>query len=313
MDIHKNARSCPKSRELLVKRVIHGGWSVRAAAAAAGLSERQVYRWLARVRAGEPLEDRSSRPRRLGRVTPQPTVDSILALRRERQVAAEIAVRVGIPRSTVAAILVRHQLGRLKLLEPKEPARRYEKALPGELLHLDIKKLARIARPGHRVTGSRRGQATGVGYDVVHVCVDDATRIAYAEILENECQEACCGFLERAVAWYRRLGIDPQAALTDNGPGYKSRLFAATCQRLGLRHRRTRPFRPRTNGKVERLIQTLLREWAYRFVYNHSTERAARLSPYLSFYNRRRAYHGLGKLTPFSRLAALNNVSRHDS
>jgi transposase InsO family protein len=313
MDVHKNARSCLASRELLVRRVVEQGWSMRQAAEAAGHSMRTGYKWLARWQAEgrSGLADRSSRPHRSPRRAPESRVAQVLALRRQRCSGAEIAARCGLSPATVARILHRAGLHRLRALEPPEPPRRYEKRHPGELLHLDIKKLGRIRGIGHRIHGDRRTRQRGIGWEYVHVSIDDASRLAYVEVLPDERQGTATGFLERAVAFYVRHGIQPQGLLTDNGNCYRSRHLAAACRRLGLRHRFTRPYRPRTNGKAERFIQTLLREWAYRFPYHSSRQRRHRLHHYLHFYNWHRQHQALARLPPASRLhLPVNNVSR---
>ncbi len=313
MDIHKNARSCPASREVLVRRVLRQGWSVPEAAEAAGLSARTAYKWLQRYKAEglSGLADRSSRPRRSPGRTPRARRRSVVALRRQRMSGAEIAAQLDLSPATVARILRRQGLSRLKSLEPTEPPRRYEKKHPGELLHLDIKKLGRFHRAGHRVTGNKHRRSPGAGWDYVHVAIDDASRLAYVEILPDERQGSATAFLERAVVWYARHGIHVQRLLTDNGSCYRSKLFAATRRRFGIRHGFTRPYRPQTNGKAERLIQTLLREWAYRFVYQSSTHRRRCLPRYLHFYNWHREHRALQRRTPASRLPlSVNNVLR---
>ncbi|MEE8278086.1 MAG: IS481 family transposase [Thermoanaerobaculia bacterium] len=313
MDIHKNARSCPASREVLVRRVLRQGWSVPEAAEAAGLSARTAYKWLQRYKAEglSGLADRSSRPRRSPGRTPRARRRSVVALRRQRMSGAEIAAQLDLSPATVARILRRQGLSRLKSLEPTEPPRRYEKKHPGELLHLDIKKLGRIRGVGHRMTGNRQHRSRGIGWDFVHICIDDASRLAYVEVLSDERQNTSAGFLERAVAWFARHGIQAQRILTDNGSCYRSKLFAKTCRHLALRHSFTRPYRPRTNGKAERLIQTLLREWAYRFVYHSSIQRQRCLNRYLHFYNCHRQHQALNRLPPASRLpSTVNNVLR---
>jgi len=311
MDIHKNARSCPASRELLVRRVMEQGWSVPAAAEAAGLSVRTAYKWLGRYRAKgrSGLADGSSCPRRSPRRTPRARRRQVVALRRQRMSGGEIAVRLNLSPATVGRILRHQGLSRLKSLEPTEPPRRYEKKHPGELLHLDIKKLGRIRGAGHRVTGKRQHRNRGIGWDFVHVAIDDASRLAYVEILPDERQGSATAFLERAVAWYAQHGIRVQRLLTDNGSCYRSKLLAKACRHLGLRHSFTRPYRPRTNGKAERLIQTLLREWAYRFVYQSSIQRQRCLAHYQHFYNWHRQHQALNRLPPASRLpSTVNNV-----
>lgn len=309
MDVHKNAKGTPASRGLLIRRVREQGWTVRAAAEAAGLSVRRAYHWLARDRAeGEAgLLDRSSRPHRQPRATQAAQIARVVQLRRQRRPAAEIAQRTGLPLSTVGRLLRRHGLGRLRSLDPRPPVCRYERGAVGELLHIDVKKLPRIVRPGHRVTGDRRRQPRGVGYDFLHVCVDDRSRAAYGEILADERKETVTAFLERARTWYAGHGVQVTGVMTDNGTGYRSLLFRHACQAAAIRHLRTKPYCPRTNGKAERFIQTLLREWAYRFRYQHTEQRTALLMPYLHFYNFHRAHRALGGLPPASRLR-LNNV-----
>ena len=316
MDIHKNARSCPASRELMVRRVLREGWGVGEAAEAAGLSKRTAYKWLRRYREGglSGLSDRSSRPHRSPGRTPEAKQREVVRMRRERLSGAQIAVRLRLSPATVARILQREGLSRLRSLEPPEPVRRYEKQHPGELVHLDIKKLGRIRGVGHRITGKRQHENRGIGWDYVHVAIDDRSRLAYVEILPDERQGCASAFLERATAFYARHGIQVRRIMTDNGSCYVSKRFAATRQRLGLRHSFTRPYRPRTNGKAERFIQTLLREWAYRFVYNSSAQRAKRLTRYLHFYNWHREHQALGRRPPASRLPLpVNNVLRMHS
>ena len=316
MDIHKNARSCPASREVLVRRVLRQGWSVAEAAEAAGLSARTAYKWLQRYKAEGlgGLGDRSSRPRRSPGRTPRARRRRVVDLRRQRMSGAEIAARLDLAPATVARILRSKGLSRLKALEPTEPPRRYEKQHPGELLHLDIKKLGRIRGVGHRITGDKSRRSRGIGWDFVHVAIDDASRLAYVEILPDERQDTAVGFLVRAVAWYASHGIEIQRILTDNGACYRSKLFAKTCCRLGPRHSFTRPYRPRTNGKAERLIQTLLREWAYRFVYHSSIQRRRCLTWYLHFYNWHRQHQALNRKPPASRIpVTVNNLVRMHS
>ncbi len=308
MDIHKNARSCWASRELLVRRVLRGVPVVQAAEAI-GLSERQAYRWLARYRSEglSGLHDRASRPHRVPRRTAGELVEAMLALRRQRCSGPQIAFLLRLPRSTVARWLHRHGVHRLAALAPQEPPRRYQRELPGELLHLDTKKLGRIAGLGHRITGDRRQRARGIGWEFLHVAIDDASRLAYVEVLPDERRETCAAFLRRAQRCYRRQGVDVQEILTDNGSAYRSKLFAQTCHDLHVAHSCTRPYRPRTNGKAERFIQTLLREWAYRFPYRSSSQRGHALPRYLHFYNHHRQHSALGGLPPASRL---NNAVR---
>ena len=313
MKLHGNARTCLHSRRLIVERVVEQGWTLTAAAEAAGVSVRTVSKWLVRFRADgvDGLLDRSSAPERVPLRTPEERVELVAALRRLRMTAAEIAETLAMPLSTVSAVLTRIGLGKLSRLEPAEPANRYERKRPGELLHIDVKKLGRIAGAGHRVTGDRRRQAKGIGWEYVHVCVDDATRIAYVEVLEDEKATTAAGFLRRAVAHYRAHGIRVQRVMTDNGSCYRGVVHALACKTLGLRHLRTRPYRPRTNGKAERFIRTMLGGWAYGAIYGTSQERHAALAGWLDFYNRRRPHGSLGHQPPLQRLEALtrNNLA----
>jgi transposase InsO family protein len=314
MKLHGNARTCPKSRKLLVER-IETGWSLMEAAAAAGISDRSARRWLKRWREeGEPgLFDRSSAPHRLPHKTPAERVREIVRLRRLRMTAAQIALALGMALSTVSAVLKRVGLGKRSRLEPPEPPNRYERRRPGELIHVDVKKLGRILRPGHRVTGHRRGRsgrsytADGrrigdAGWEFVHVAIDDHSRLAYAEVLGDEKAVTATGFLRRAIEFFGRHGIAVERVMTDNGPPYVSRLHGELCRQLGLRHLRTQPYRPRTNGKAERFIQTLQHEWAYRRVFATSAERSAALEPWLMHYNFNRPHGALGHKPPGSRL-----------
>ncbi len=315
MKLHANARTCPKSRQLLVDRVIGEGWSVMEAAEAAGITDRTARRWLARWRTEGPagLLDRSSAPRRIPRKTSADRVSAICQLRQLRLTGAEISERLSMPLSTVSAVLLREGLGKRSRLEPPEPPNRYERRHPGELIHIDIKKLGRILRPGHRVTGDRRskrrttytpdGRRIGdAGWEFVHVCVDDHSRLAYAEVLADEKAITAVGFLDRAVAFYQSHGITIQRVMTDNGSAYRSHAHAIACRELGIRHLTTQPYRPRTNGKAERFIQTLTRRWAYGRTYNTSTERTAALDPWLLHYNFTRPHGSLSHKPPGSRL-----------
>ena len=303
MELHKNARTCPASRMLMIQR-IQAGMPVTSAAEAAGVSRRTASKWKGRHReAGEAaLVDRSSRPHRSPRQTHSAVVEEILRLRRRRQTGPQIASRIGLSPSTVARILAQEGLSRLKNLDPKEPVLRYQRDHPGELIHIDIKKLGRIQVVGHRITGNRRQRARGAGWEFVHVAVDDASRLAYAEVLANERSPTAVAFLRRLVAWYSSHRITVTGIMTDNGSCYVSRRFASACRTLGLRHLRTRPYRPCTNGKAERFIQTLLRGWAYRSPYPTSTQRSMRLPKFLSYYNHRRPHASLGRQTPAARL-----------
>jgi transposase InsO family protein len=309
---HANARLTVQGRLLLCTRIGEQGWTVAAAAEAAGISERRAATWLARFRAEgvDGLYDRSSAPRTCPHRTPGDRVAMVERLRRLRMTSTQIAARLGMALSTVTAVLKRIGLHRLSRLAPSEPPNRYERRHAGELLHVDVKKLGRIGRPGHRVTGDRRSRVRGIGWEYVHVCVDDATRLAYVEVLADETAATAAVFLRRAVAHFVALGVRVRAVLTDNGPAYLSRLHAATCQELGLRHLRTRPYRPRTNGKAERFIRTMLAEWAYAATYRDSAHRHAALAPWLVFYNQHRPHGALSHRTPADRLRrlTLNNV-----
>jgi transposase InsO family protein len=281
------------------------GWPIQDAAQAAGLSVRTGYRWLARERAEgrAGLEDRSSRARRIRHRTSRWRSERIERLRRRRLTAAQIAVRLSMPRSTVAAVLKRRGLERLSRLSPKPAVVRYERQRPGELLHLDVKKLGRFRRIGHRITGDPSlGRSRRSGWDFLHVCIDDHSRLAYVETHADERTETSTAFLCRAVRWLRRQGIRTERVMTDNGSCYRAHAFASTCHELGIRHLLTRPYTPRTNGKAERFIQTLLREWAYARPYRTSNQRTKRLAPWLRYYNHRRPHSALQGLPPHSRI-----------
>jgi transposase InsO family protein len=322
MKLHANAKLGPKGRLVICRRVLEQGWSLAEAAEAAGVSERTAGKWTRRYHSeGEVgLLDRSSAPRTVANATPPDRVEAIAALRRVRMTGPEIAEVLGMATSTVSAVLRRIGLGRLSRLEPPEPVRRYERSRPGELIHVDVKKLGRISAKGagHRVTGrrgteiKRRKDGTpGTGWERVHVCVDDATRLAYVEVLPDERATTAIGFLRRAVGFYRSHGIVVERLMTDNGSAYVSTAHALACRALGIRHIRTRPYRPQTNGKAERFIRTMLREWAYAAVYGSSPERAAALSGWLERYNYRRRHGALGHRPPIARLRELqgNNVA----
>jgi transposase InsO family protein len=320
MKLHGNARTCPNSRRLLVDRVCEQSWPVRAAAEAAGVSERTAYRWVARWREEgvEGLRDRSSAPRRIPHRTSPDRVQAIAALRRLRMTAAEIAEVLGMALSTVSAVLKRIGLGKRSRLSPPEPPNRYERKRPGELVHLDIKKLGRISvrGAGHRVSGHRASQfrvgpkrLRATGWEFVHVAVDDATRLAYAEVLQDERGATATAFLRPAVAWFERFGIRVERVLSDNGSCYRSRVHAAALAELGIRHLFTRPYRPRTNGKAERFIQTLTDRWAYGAIYGSSAERTAALPGWLTHYNFTRPHGSLSHKPPGTRLRALTNVA----
>ena len=311
MDVHKNARTTPYSRALIAQRV-QSGESMAAVARAVGVSDRTVKKWAARHAEGAlALEDRSCRPHRSPRAIGADVVVEIERLRRRyRWTAVEIGRAVGVSKATAARTL--RQLGaeRLTALEPPAPTIRYEWPRPGQMLHLDIKKLGRIVRVGHRATGDRRDRTRGAGWEFVHVCVDDCSRLAYAEVLANERGLTVAGFLRRAVAWFRCRGIQVRRVLTDNGTGYRSKVFAAAIRRGRLIARRTRPYTPRTNGKAERFIQTLLREWAYAAAYANSAQRTRALTGFLHRYNWHRRHDALGGLPPISRVVPRDDLLR---
>jgi transposase InsO family protein len=319
MQLHANAALSLNQRRRMVGRVVEQGWSLTKAAAAAEVSGRTCSKWVGRYLAeGEAgLLDRPSAPRSIPHRTPEDRVEVVAALRRLRMTAAEIAFCLGMPLSTVSAVLTRIGLGKLSRLEPPEPANRYERRRAGELLHVDVKKLGRIRRAGHRVTGRRKQRRTtytpdgrrigDAGWEFVHVCVDDATRLAYVEVLPDEKATTAAGFLRRAVAFYRRHGIRVERVMSDNGACYRSTIHALACRALGLRHLRTRPYRPRTNGKAERFIRTLLAGWAYGAIYGSSAERTASLDGWLWTYNHRRPHGSLSHKPPIARLNELNN------
>jgi transposase InsO family protein len=311
MDVHKNARSCPLSRALLVKRVCEQGWSVREASEAAGMSDRRGREWIKRAKSVEPLNDRSSRPHS-GRSTSDAERQRILHLRREWRTVRQIAQAVGVSASTAARICRAAGLGRLRSLEPPAVPVRYERERPGELLHIDIKRLGRFDRVGHRITRRRSFGSPKQGFEFVYVATDDFTRLSYVEILADERSEAASSFLTRAVGWFAQRRVIIERVMTDNGSAFISREFQRACSTLGVKHVRIRPYTPRTNGKAERFIQTLLREWAYRFSYASSQERERWLTPYLHFYNYHRAHTSLGHNPPISRLDR-NNVLRRNS
>ena len=305
MELHGNARLTPRGRTLMCRRVRDEGWTVREAAEAAGCSERTCYRWLARFDAGEVLADRSSAPRSVPGRTPPATVAVIEQLRRLRWTSTRIAAELDLATSTVCAVLKRLGLNRLSRLEPPEPPNRYCRRHPGELIHVDVKKLGRFKRPGHRVTGRGPGHHNyRAGWEAVHVCVDDTSRLAYVEVLPDEKAATSIGFLARAVAWFANRGILVQRVMTDNGAPYVSTAWASWCADHDIRHLRTRPYRPRTNGKAERFIQTMLREWAYAATYQSSHHRTIALPAWLDYYNNQRPHSALGHKTPASRIKA---------
>ena len=310
MNVHQNARLTPRGRVLMIER-IERGLPVRRAAADGGVSERTAHRWLRRWRAGDrDLLDRSSAPRRCPHRLGPEQVARIEQLRRARQTSPVIARALGLAVSSVGLVLRRLGLNRLARLEPRPPAIRYERERPGELVHLDIKTLGRISRPSHRVTGNRRDRVEGIGWEHLHVAIDDASRLAYTEVLDGLGREHATAFLERALSWFKRLGVTVERVMTDNGSAYRSKLFAQSLDRAGIRHVRTRPYTPRTNGKAERFIQTSLREWAYARPYLSSAHRNLAIGPWIDAYNLTRPHAGIGGITPFQRL---NNLLGNDS
>jgi transposase InsO family protein len=307
MDTHKNARLTPKGREEMVRAVVDDALSYAAAARKFNTTPKTVAKWVNRFRAEgvDGLRDRSSRPLSSDSQTPQATCDAVEALRRQRYTGQQIAHELGISAATVSRILRRRGLNRLKALEPAEPVRRYEREKPGELIHLDIKKLGRIGSVGHRITGRQAGVVNrhhGIGWEFVHVCIDDASRIAVVHVMADQRKASAVAFLEAAVAYYGKLGIRIERVMTDNGSCYRSRTFRVACKRLGLRQIFTKPYTPKTNGKAERFIQTALREWAYARAYQNSDQRSAELVTWLHRYNWHRPHGSLKANTPISRL-----------
>jgi transposase InsO family protein len=312
MNVHKNARLTPRGRVLMAER-IERGVSVRRAAADAGVSERTAHRWLRRWRSGDrELVDRSSAPQHCPHQLTAAQVDRIGQLRRQRLTGPAIARALGLARSTVGLVLRRLGLNRMALLEPKPPVIRYERQRPGEMIHLDIKSLGRFERIGHRISGDRTGQSKsrGIGWDHLHVAVDDASRLAYTEVLPSLGREDATAFLTRALDWFARLGVQVERVMTDNGSAYRSKLFAQALQQAGVRHVRTRPYTPRTNGKAERFIQTSLREWAYARPYPTSAIRNHAVGPWTDAYNLIRPHAGIAGISPFQRL---NNLLGNDT
>jgi transposase InsO family protein len=313
MDVHKNARLTPKGREEMVRAVVDDGQSKAAAAYRFNTSAKTVAKWVERFRkAGvEGLRDRSSRPHSSPNRTSPAACSNVAALRRQRLTGKQIAVELGLSAATVSRILQRLGLNKISALEPCEPVRRYERERPGEMIHVDIKKLGRIDGVGHRITGERKRRARGPGWEFVHVAVDDASRIAFAKVMTTEKKRSATAFLKAALAYYESLGIKVERVMTDNGSCYKSFAFRRLCKRLGLKHIRTRPYTPKTNGKAERFIQTCLREWAYAQAYQHSRQRTEHLPLWLHRYNWHRPHTGIGAKTPVSRLGlSRNNVLR---
>lgn len=311
MNLHKHARLSPRGRALLVDRILVHGLRVEEAAHAAGVSVRTAYKWLKRFKDEGPegLADPSSRPRGCPHATPQKVVDQVIEQRCARQTYRQIAQQLPVAPSTIARLLRRAGLHRLAELEPAPPEKRYEYEAPGQLLHLDIKKLARFHQPGHRVTGDRQVNSRGQGWEYVHLAIDDHSRVAFGSIEPDErgAIHSACRALIQTVRYYRSLGVRFERVLTDNGACYRSRGFRRLLRRLGLRHLRTRPYTPRTNGKAERLVQTSLREWAYAHSYANSDQRASAFHRWLHHYNWHRPHASLSYKPPISRIP-LNNV-----
>jgi transposase InsO family protein len=306
MNTHKNASLTPKGREAMVRSVVEGGLGKADAAYQFNITPKTVAKWVARFRAEgvDGLRDRSSRPLSLPSQTPEATCTAIETLRRQRHTGKQIAAEVGVSAATVSRILRRLGLNRIRDLEPAEPDRRYEREKPGEIIHLDIKKLGRFDKVGHRITGDRTGQSNsrGVGWEFVHVCIDDHSRVAFSQILPDEKADSAVPFLKAAVAYYKSLGVTVTRVMTDNGSCYKAFAFRDACRDLGIKHIRTKPYTPRTNGKAERFIQTALREWAYAQAYPTSERRAEQLPIWLHKYNWHRPHGGIELKTPVSRL-----------
>lgn len=314
MDYHYHARLTMHSRESLAKSVMEGRLSLREAAAERGLSRQSAAKWIRRYREGgrEALQDRSSRPRNSPRTTPKELVQSVEQLRRQRWTGVRIAQATGLSRATVSRILVRLKLNKAKMLEPQVPVVRYEHDAPGDLLHLDIKKLARIHKPGHRITGNPQDETRGAGWEFLYVAVDDHSRMAYVAMMPDEKATSASSFLEQAAAYFARHNIRLRRVMTDNGPCFVSDRFRHTCRLLELKHVRTRIYTPRTNGKAERFIQTAIREWAYAQLYQNSADRNHHLEPWIHQYNWHRPHASLNQMPPISRSGLdVNNLLRH--
>lgn len=299
MRVHRNAKTTPKMRQLIATRA-QQGWTYVRIAEALGISVRTVAKWVARARDAR-LMDGSSRPHHQPRRLSAPLEAAVVALRRTRATAWQISAALRLPRSTVTRVLARAGLNRIALLEPAPPVTRYEWPHVGDLLHVDLKRLGRVVGVGHRIHGDRRRRTRKAGWEYLHVAIDDATRLTYAEVLPADDAPSCAAFLQRTLAWFRRRGVRIRRLLTDNAMVYRAGVFSAVCQRWAVRQRFTRPYRPQTNGKAERFIQTLLREWAYRLPYRTSARRTAALRPYLRFYNHRRPHASLGRRSPWTR------------
>jgi transposase InsO family protein len=314
MNVHKNAPLTPKGREAMVRAVLDGGLTPAAAARQFNTSSKTVSKWIGRFKeeGADGLRDRSSRPLSSPSLTKPATCAAIEALRRQRRTGEQIAVEVGVSAATVSRVLRRLGLNRMAALEPAEPVRRYERERPGEMIHIDIKKLGRFNKVGHRFRGrSEDARTRNAGWEYVHVAIDDHSRVAFAKVMPNERRSSAVAFLKEALAYYNSLGVKVQRVMSDNGSCYRSSTFRRLCKRLGLKHIRTRPYTPRTNGKAERFIQTSMREWAYAQAYPNSRERRAELPIWLHRYNWHRPHAGIDDKTPISRLGlAGNNLLR---
>lgn len=315
MNSHKHAALTPIGRALLVSRVLEQGWKVTQAAEAAGVSERTGYKWLARFKAegAAGLQDRSSRPRNCPHAASFEEREHFEQLRRQRLPLWRVAAQCGRSLATVSRCMKARGLSRLSALQPVEPVRRYERSAPGELLHLDTKKLGRINGVGHRITGERQHRNRGIGWDLVHLAIDDYSRVSFARTLPEETGASCAQFLRDAVAFYGSLGVRIDRVMTDNGSGYVSKAFKAACADLRVRHIRTKPYTPKTNGKAERFVQTSLREWAYAKPYESSEQRTAALQPFIHTYNWHRPHSALSHQPPMSRIPAMSNLLKLNS
>ena len=317
MDYHHHARLTVYSRAQLAKSVVEGRLSLSEAAAERGLSRQSASKWVRRYREGglAGLQDRSSRPHRSPRRVGPEQVERVERLRRERWTGVRIAQATGLSRTTISRILTRLKLNKVKMLEPKIPIVRYEHAAPGDLLHIDIKKLARIVKPGHGITGNPRDETRGAGWEFLYVAIDDHSRIAFTAMMPDEKAVSSASFLGQAVAYFARLGIPISRVMTDNGPCFYADRFRDACRELKIKHIRTRIYTPRTNGKAERFIQTAIREWAYARLYQNSAERNSQLLPWVHQYNWHRPHASLNQMPPISRAGPLfhgNNLLRHD-
>ena len=310
MNVHKNARLTPRGREHVARQVL-SGQTPKAVSEAAGVCPRTIRKWVKRYRAEglAGLNDRSSRPHRLYRPTPQAVVEQVEVLRRARHTGKQIAAELGLSPATVSRILKRLGLNRIDALEPARPVQRYERAKPGEMIHIDIKKLGRFRTIGHRISDDRSPpfKSRGAGWEFVHVAIDDHSRVAFAKVMANERKGCATAFLKAALGYYESLGIKVERIMTDNGSCYRSFAFRRACKRLGLKHIRTKAYSPQTNGKAERFIQTSLREWAYAHAYQSSWQRRAELPLWLHRYNWHRPHAGIDDTTPISRLGPPGN------